>query len=276
MKRYRELPDRVRKAYRFFGGWYLIWFAVGLFFVGLNLPPLFGPWEDFLFIFLAAIVLLLDAIRRMGWPSALLAFLWVAALSGAVETLGTLTGFPFGSYLYTDAFGPRLLGVLPLAIPFAWWVVLLPLQVIFVRLGERNWFPSTAVPPLVGLCAALVDLALEPVATLERGYWMWQSSGLWYGVPWTNFLGWFLTATLLSAGLQWLCESVFRRAYGWETPSAHMIPLGILTSVMLTFLLASLLAGLWLAAGVALLVVAGLLRAMRLLGRFSLTALLGR
>ncbi len=273
MRVYLDVPDRLGLVYRLIAGWYLIWFLVGLVFVGFDLPSLFGPIEDFLFIFLAAMVLFLEAVRRMGWPWALLAFGWVVLVSGTVETIGALTGFPFGDYHYSNAFGPRILGVLPLAIPFAWWIVLLPLQIIFVRLSQRNWFPVAAIPPLVGLCAACVDLALEPVATLGRGYWLWETSGFWYGVPWTNFLGWFLTATVLSAGLLGLCGSVFRRGFGWETPSAHMIPLCVLYSVLLTFLLASLVAGYWLAFVVGLVVVLCLRRSLRLLGRFNLRAL---
>lgn len=273
MKPAFQKPDRLGLFYRLIAGWYAIWFTVGLIFVSFNLPPLFGPIEDFLFIFLAAMVLLLDAIKRIGWLGAMLAFVWIALFSGAVETIGALTGFPFGSYDYTGAFGPRLFGLLPLAIPFAWCVVVFPLHILYLRLSQRNWVPPAAIPPMVGVSAAVVDLALEPVATLERGYWLWGGPGLWYGVPWTNFLGWFLTALILSAGLQWICGSVLRRGYGWESASAHMLPIVILLSIVFTFLLASIVAGYWLAALVALLVMLFLLRSLRHLGRFNLHTL---
>ncbi len=44
----------------------------------------------------------------------------VAALG--IETAGVMTGLIFGSYRYTDRFGP-MLGVVPLTIPLAWHVV---------------------------------------------------------------------------------------------------------------------------------------------------------
>lgn len=272
-QRYRH--SRLQIAYRFFGGWYAIWFCVGLIFVGFNRPSLFGPIEDFLFMFLAGVVLLIDVARKIGWLRALVSFLWVAVVSGGIEAIGAMTGFPFGSYEYTGNFGPRLFGVLPLAIPFAWWALLMPLHICLLRFVEHNWISSRTLPFVVGFFATLIDAALEPVATIERSYWIWSGDGLWYGVPWVNFLGWFGTATLLSFGVQFASGVFLARAYRWENVQAVVVPLAVLFTIIFTFLLANIVAGFWLAALLSAVLLGVNISALRQMGRFRLRDLAG-
>jgi putative membrane protein len=54
----------------------------------------------------------------------LLASLCILFLSWAVEHMGVTTGFPFGGYHYTDTLNLKVLGVVPLAVPFAWLLVI--------------------------------------------------------------------------------------------------------------------------------------------------------
>jgi len=234
-----------RRCFLFFSGWYTIWFFVGLLFLTFGWQPLFNHWEDFLFLALAGIVLLLAVMPWLGTARTWIAFVWVALVSGGIEALGATTGIPFGHYHYTAGMGPRLGGVLPLAIPFAWWVVLLPLQ-IYAQLragGRRPWL----LPVLVGFFAMLIDLALEPVATQLRGYWVWEQSGPWYGVPWQNFLGWWLTATVISAGLVPLIGKP--RPGSAASWMAQRIAFLLLVSVLASFWAAALANAMWPALG---------------------------
>ncbi|NBS54704.1 carotenoid biosynthesis protein, partial [bacterium] len=64
-----------------------------------------------------------SAVDRLGLRQARMTAAVILVASGILESFGTLTGIPFGSYTYTDAFGPRLGGVLPIAIPLAWFAV---------------------------------------------------------------------------------------------------------------------------------------------------------
>jgi putative membrane protein len=181
-----------------------VWIVFGIYFtvgVGLMLTrftPPFGPLSDFLFIFFAALVVFLTEVRIIGWGKALCAFGWVAIVSGLVESIGTLSGFPFGNYTYTEAFGPRLFGLLPLAIPLAWWLVLMPVYRLLGLLRQRSALVFVA---LVAIGVTAVDFVIEPVAVVIKGYWIWQDGGFYYGVPWTNFVGWILTAAVLTIGL---------------------------------------------------------------------------
>lgn len=201
------LPSRpiaaTRTAWRL--AWLLlaIWSAVGTVVVVGDLAVPGGGWADFVFLAFGALVVGVAAWTAWGSRHTLAAFAWVAVGSGLVETVGTLSGWPFGDYSYTDAMGPRL-GVLPLAIPLAWWVVLVPLWVQARRWGGSSIGACLVRVAAVAVGAVMVDLVLEPVAWQLRGYWVWAGEGgsAWFGVPLRNFAGWAATAAVLTAGLE--------------------------------------------------------------------------
>ncbi|GHB99461.1 carotenoid biosynthesis protein [Cerasicoccus arenae] len=227
--------------------WYAVWFLVGLVVVAIPYESPVGHWEDLLFMLLAAAVIFMDAVRRIGWGAAGAIFLWIAILSGVVEMLGAMTTYPFGHYSYTGLFGPTIGGVLPWAIPLAWWVVLYPLLLFFSVLSRERMLSSGFVAFSVAFMATAIDLALEPVATIVRGYWIWWGGNgdYYYDVPLQNFLGWFVTAFLII----WPVQHYLGRflTEGYLSPGAMFLPLAALLSVLASFLVAGLVHGLWLA-----------------------------
>jgi len=217
---------------------YTVWFAVGLFVLGLGLETPIGPWADFVFIALAALLLFLHLSGYSNLGATLMIFLVFAVISGGVEAIGAMTGFPFGSYTYTDQFGPVLFGVLPVAIPLAWWVIVWPLHCLVhsAFAGRRS---VMMIPVFTAIGAVVADLIIEPAATLVRGYWLWEGPGVYYGVPWVNFLGWFGTAFVLSFLAQTLLpHSPFKR-------EELRVPVWVLTSTILTFVVVSVAHGKW-------------------------------
>lgn len=224
----------MKRALLIAGGIYAIWWTVGLFMLGFDAPALMGHWEDMIFIALAAAVLTLWLARLVGWKVTLWAFGWTALVSGVVEAIGATTGYPFGNYTYTERFGPRLGGLLPVAIPLAWWVVLLPLYTV-----ARRWLSAEPQPGQrialalgVGIAATIVDLALEPVAWGVRGYWLWEDGGFYYGVPALNFFGWWVTAALIALGLTWLLNE---RNFATKVKMPPVFPMIVLASVLIPF-----------------------------------------
>ena len=145
---------------------------------------------DPLLILLAFANTHLAAARHWGQPAARRWALLIIVLSLAVETLGALTGFPFGAYAYSDRFGP-VLGVVPLAIPLAWHVVLTNALFLVRRIAPHlpRWGEALAA----GVVATLYDAMLEPFATTVKGYWHWREGG----VPLQNYLAWLIVSTLL-------------------------------------------------------------------------------
>ena len=139
-----------------------------------------AAWAAPVFLYLASALVIL----AVGWRQRVVLLL-VGAIGFAAEVVGESTGFPFGEYHYTDTLGPELFGV-PIALVSAWIVITAFVVGVLIRIKlSRRWW-VIAGPALM----VLVDLALEPVATGPMDAWMWESTGAYYDVPVTNFLGW--------------------------------------------------------------------------------------
>ena len=113
------------------------------------------------------------------------------------ESVSLRTGFPFGHYTFTDLMGPKLFD-LPILLPLAYvgmgylsWVLGL------VILQGQNEPLSGRKIVLVPLAASFVmtawDLSMDPVWADIDHAWVWQDGGSFYGVPLSNFFGWFFT-----------------------------------------------------------------------------------
>lgn len=250
---------RSRKFNRLFGlvlFLYTVWFAVGLVVLGFGLETPMGSWADFAYITLAALLLLLHLSGQSHGGSAMVVFLMFCVISGVVEGIGAMTGFPFGSYGYTGEFGPVIFGVLPLAIPLSWWVIVWPLHCLVHSALAGNG-SVTWTPIITATGAVIADLIIEPAATLERQYWIWEGPGIYYGVPWTNFLAWFVTAFVLSFLAQVLLpHSPFKR-------EELRVPVWVLVSTLFTFVVMSVSAGMWGVVPVALVFFWGVRRLFR-------------
>jgi putative membrane protein len=128
--------------------------------------------------------------------------LWVLAgvVSNILENISILTGFPFGHYHYTDALGPKLF-LVPLLIGpayfangyFAWVIG----NVLVGELRrESSAFLTVAVPFIAAFVMVMWDLTLDPRASTIQHQWIWEQGGGYFGVPLTNYLGWFFTVFL--------------------------------------------------------------------------------
>jgi uncharacterized membrane protein len=156
-------------------------------------------------IVLAGAVLALFLLLRAGlrWIPALAA---VYLLSLGAELSGTAFGVPFGEYAYGTELGPRWLGLVPLVIPLSWFTMALPSWALARRaLGGR----PVATIVLAALLLTAWDLALDPAMSRATFYWRWGVEGAYYGMPWVNLAGWFVTGLALMGALHAL------RAHLW-------------------------------------------------------------
>jgi uncharacterized membrane protein len=113
------------------------------------------------------------------------------------ESVSLRTGFPFGYYRFTDLMGPKLFD-LPILLALA-----------YVGMGYLSWVLAVVIldcqnKPLSGRKIVLLPLAGSFVMTawdfsmdavwadIDHG-WVWRDGGSYYGVPTSNFFGWFLT-----------------------------------------------------------------------------------
>ena len=131
----------------------------------------------------------------------LIFFAMCLVVGNVFENLGVATGFPFGRYYFTDAMGPKLFQV-PILLGLA-----------YVGMGYLSWTLGRVIlgylrTPLVGaqvitlpLVASFImvawDFANDPVWANINRLWVWQHGGAYFGVPLTNFLGWYLVVYLI-------------------------------------------------------------------------------
>ena len=130
-----------------------------------------------------------------GWRGSIVFLAICGVVGNAVENLGVRTGFPFGHYYFTDVMGPKL------------FVVPILLGCAYVGMGYLSWTLGRLIlggagAPLAGarivvapLVASFImvawDLAGDPVwSTIVRA-WVWLDGGAYFGVPVSNFLGWY-------------------------------------------------------------------------------------
>ncbi|HYO49457.1 MAG TPA: carotenoid biosynthesis protein, partial [Chloroflexia bacterium] len=125
------------------------------------------------------------------------------ALGVSLEYVGVLTGVPFGRYTYTGVLIPELPGRVPLAIGFAWLMIVVSGLVtarLMLRIGRPHSIAAIVTTSALGAALAVgLDLLLEPVAYHVKRYWLWDDvSGGYYGVPWSNFATWFVAALVMN------------------------------------------------------------------------------
>jgi len=148
-----------------------------------------------IFQFLAVVMILLG---RWHWRRVLWTTIAVGVLTWAAEALGSKTGFPFGSYYYTELLQPQVFGV-PLLIPFAWMMMLAPAWAVAQSITGPLTTPArrAAFVAISALAMTAWDLYLDP-QMVGWGFWIWQQPGEYFGIPLVNYAGWLLVSGLVT------------------------------------------------------------------------------
>lgn len=189
---------------------FLIWSMVGIIQIAFHVQPksfaFFGisddiiqilksiwPWGDFIFMLLAFVNIFLATVRSIGWKDTFFCAFQILSISFLIEAYGTLTGFPFGPYIYTQNFGPLIANLVPVAIPLAWFTIINGCILIFKKF--QSSVPIWLLALATGISAFCIDWLMEPFAWRVRGYWIWQCNS----IPLQNYAAWFVIAALLAS-----------------------------------------------------------------------------
>lgn len=148
-------------------------------------------------IWLAGLVIGLCLFRYAQWRW-LPAFVVLYLISLGSEMLGTTVGIPFGEYRYTDALGAMWFDHVPVLIPLSWFFMALPSYAI-----AQAALPTRPLGRIVMASLILLgwDLALDPAMSHATRYWIWAEPGSYYGMPWLNLFGWYVTGLALMGAL---------------------------------------------------------------------------
>lgn len=126
-----------------------------------------------------------------------IAFLLIClVISNIFENLGVMTGFPFGPYHYTDNMGPKLFYV-PITVGIAYFSMgYLSWVLAHAVLGTYQYVPQRWNKLIVPLVATFVmvcwDVVMDPLSSTFSHDWIWHKGGGYFGVPFQNFMGWYL------------------------------------------------------------------------------------
>jgi len=180
---------------------WILWVLAAAYAVALVANISFGLGIPIAVVLLISVAFaLIHGAVRYGWTG-IVAFVVISlVVSNILENTSILTGFPFGHYHYTDALGPKLFLVPVLIGPayfangyFAWVIG-------NVLIGELRRGSSAlltfAVPFIAAFVMVMWDLTFDPKASTIQNQWIWEQGGGYFGVPLTNYLGWFFTVYL--------------------------------------------------------------------------------
>lgn len=137
--------------------------------------------------------------RQWGLSRTISTFIIIAVLTWGAEFIGHNTGLPFGEYSYTNSLQPQIAGV-PLLIPIAWFM-LLPSSWVMAQLivGKRDsTMKHIAFISVSALTLTVWDLFLDP-QMVAWGFWEWTNPSGYFGIPYLNYFGWFLLASVVTA-----------------------------------------------------------------------------
>ncbi len=134
-------------------------------------------------------------IQRLDRRRALLLLAVTAGVRLLFECIGVATGWIYGPYAYTDRLGFKFLGLVPLIIPVAWFMMSYPSFIITSRILKplpnlAAW--RLAFAALGALVMTAWDVAMDPMM-VAAGHWVWQNPGPFFGIPLQNYWGWWLT-----------------------------------------------------------------------------------
>ncbi len=136
-------------------------------------------------------------VLRYGLRAMVVFAVVVVVVGWSYESLSIQTGFPFGDYYYTSELGPKIGQVPFLIMPSYFAMGYLSWSVASVLIGKRTSSISGSdlwvLPVVSSFIMVMWDLSSDPICSTIMGEWVWEDGGPYFGVPLSNFFGWYLT-----------------------------------------------------------------------------------
>lgn len=179
----------------------LLWGIIALFAVFNLLKPTsfvrgLGILIPFLSIMPPVLFVVIHGLRRMGWRTLTVFFVIAFVVSWCYESLSIATGFPFGHYYYSEKLGPQLGTVSLFIMPAYFAMCYLSWHLAHILLDKfdqnADRVQKFAIPVLAAFIMVMWDFSMDPARSTIDQSWVWRDGGSYFGVPFSNFLGWFL------------------------------------------------------------------------------------
>lgn len=154
----------------------------------------------------ALIIAFLHGSQRYGLKSVIVFFLMVNIVGFFFENLSVSTGFPFGNYHYTNALGMPMVWQVPLDVALlyfamgytSWTIANTLLDRADERLGDS--LNLLALPVVSAFLMTSWDVVFDPTWSTHFQTWIWEDGGGFFGVPLSNYLGWYVVTWIFFQG----------------------------------------------------------------------------
>lgn len=175
---------------------------------------LFGPiytklvkTPTWTFMTMLAILPILMYGTGLGWWRLAAFVVWGCLIGAASELIGTSgiwtingVSLPFGEYYYTEWLGPKIGGHVPYFIPPSWFAMSIVSLDLARRATSGRW-----VALLIGtIFMVLWDVSLDPAMNQAFPFWDYGADGFFYGMPISNWIGWFGVTVVIMLGYEWM------------------------------------------------------------------------
>jgi putative membrane protein len=144
-------------------------------------------WAAQAFLLLASLLAIFTARSEE-----LMALLVIGLLGFCAEVVGVHNSFLFGEYSYKSTLGSGWLGVPPV-MACAWLTLATYASNMMLLLRWPRWSGVM----FAALLMTAIDLLIDPLAAGRLNYWHWAAQGNYYGVPASNFFGWFFVSIII-------------------------------------------------------------------------------
>ncbi len=149
-------------------------------------------WTTSLYLFFQAVFTFILLLQLTSKTITIKLTLLIFITTIFIEYIGVFTGFPFGTYSYTDTLKPLLPGGVPIAIGFAWFVIAVNSFIVIKHfLSFKNKYLLIFVS---GAIILFIDILLEPFASFINNFWIWNGNE----IPFVNYISWFIIGVILS------------------------------------------------------------------------------
>jgi uncharacterized membrane protein len=160
-----------------------------------------------LWTFTAFGLVLIHSSLSLGNKKTGIFFITAFAFALGSELIGVKYGWIFGHYYYNPINSPFIFGLVPI-INVISWLPIIYISYTFANLilegfgSQKPYIKQSKMLYVIliillssigGLVAVNLDMLLDPVVVSTQG-WFWIGGGPFFGVPISNFVGWFFVA----------------------------------------------------------------------------------
>jgi uncharacterized membrane protein len=230
-----------------------MWILTAVSFVSM-LTSMFIPDTSSTFLYLLTFLsnfcllftALIHCIKFYGIKNTIALFILSWVISNFFETLSIAVGFPFGNYHYTDSLGIKFLNVPIIIMPAYFSMGYISWIITHILVGQYSRKPEGIqiflTPFIASFIMVMWDVVMDPImSTLDKN-WIWEEGGSYYGVPITNYLGWFFVVFIFLQVFAIIISKTYKEATNLSAKKSFwVIPVFGYAIIWLRYILTALI-----------------------------------